>query len=244
MKIYFASTTGLKEDEFIASGVVNRLFTFHERGKVQTLTNKKIILDSGGFQEMTLGKTVDVDELCKFIKEWEPEYYIQYDIIGDHDKTWGWYQYMRSKDTNPMGVIHAFAPDYHIERVLAEANYICIGGLVPHAKSPKKVFQWLDRMYSKYELYKRKVHFLGIASRRWLGRYPVYSADASSWSSLARYKSGDNYESLIQKMDILSPKNTLQKIEHRSKLYKIGIKKMLETESYITKLWEKRGIKW
>lgn len=232
MKIYFAgSFSGVPVERLKEIGVVHKLYSYANEKKQATEWGKGLMLDSGAFSVMTKGITVDIDELIQYIKDTEPEVAIQLDVIGDDDKTWDNYLYMK-KQVDVVPVIHYKASDKHIKRVVDSADYILLGALVPLSTQKKKMFAWLDYLYSNYNLQNKKIHLLGITNAKVLARYPVYSSDSSSALRINRYPSKDPI--IVMQ----------QKTKHYTDLYELGIKPILQMEKDITKLWESRGIKW
>ena len=234
MKLYFAgSFSGVKAPRLKELGVQNKLFSYaNEKNSAIEWGSNGLMLDSGAFSVFTKGIEVNIDSLIAFIKEHKPEAAIQLDVIGDDEKTWSNYRYMREHVPNVLPVIHYKASDEHIKRVVEATDYILLGGLVPLTRQKPKLFAWLDYLYANYGLRHKKIHLLGITTKTVLERYPAYSCDSSSALSINRYPASDP---LIRMK---------QKTEHYTDLYKYGIDEMMNLETYITKLWEKRGIIW
>lgn len=234
MKIYFAGSFSGVTKELEKIGIKNKLYSFHNEKKQARDYKGNLMLDSGAFSVLTQGAKIDIDELIAFIKEVKPNSSIQLDVIGDEEKTWANYLYMKERITEQklLPVIHYKASDKHIKRVLNENAYTLLGGLVPLTRKKKELFSWLDYLYSTYKLQNYKIHLLGVTTKSVLERYPVYSSDSSSALSINRYPSSDKL--IIMK----------QKTLHYKELYTYGVEPILELEQYITKLWEKRGIKW
>lgn len=235
MKIYFAGAPHSTESQLRSYGVKNKLYSYvNELPHIVKWGNKGLMLDSGAFSVFTKGAKVNIRELTDFIKHFKPEYAIQLDVIGDEEKTWNNYLYMRKEVDNILPVIHFKSSDKHIERVISESNYILLGGLVPLTKWRKNVLiSWLDYLYSKYGLQHKKIHLLGITTKDILMRYPAYSVDSTSWLGPSRYPVvGKNNMFINQK------KKDYRKLEQET------IRQTLELQDYITKLWESRGVKW
>lgn len=232
MKIYFAgSFSGVPVERLKEMGIVHKLYSFTNEKKQATEWGSGLMLDSGAFSVMTKGIAVNIDDLIDFIKKYKPEVAIQLDVIGDDDKTWKNYLYMKKK-VDVLPVIHYKASDKHIKRVVDSADYILLGGLVPLSTQKEKMFAWLDYLYSNYSLQNKKIHLLGITNAKILERYPVYSSDSSSALSINRYPNKDP-------MIVMQ-----QKTRHYTDLYEVGIKPILKLEQDVTKLWESRGVKW
>ena len=234
MKIYFAgSFSGLTPNQLKNIGIKNKLYSYaNDQQQISLWGNKGLMLDSGAFTAFTKGIDIDIDNLTLYIKNLNPDYAIQLDVIGNEEKTWSNYLKQKQDIPNILPVIHYNATDKHIKRVLNVADYVLLGGLVPYAKDKPKLMKWLDYLYGKHKLVAKKTHLLGITTQTILERYPVYSSDSSSALSIVRYPSSS-------KINIMK-----QKTKHYTELYEVGIKPIIELEHYITNLWERRGIKW
>lgn len=234
MKLYFAGK-GLKINELKKTNVHNKLYSYVNDKKESMEWGPGLMLDSGAFSVLTQGVEVNIDELIEFIKKYKPDQAIQLDVIGDEEKTWENYLYMARELPNILPVIHYMASHKHISRVLESADYILLGGLVPLNRKQK--LQWLDYLYSKYKLQNKKIHLLGVTSREILERYPAYSCDSSSWLRPRAFGTSTRNE---------DPKivSFLAKINGGLDELSKEINHFLELEKYITKLWERRGIKW
>ncbi len=237
MKIYFAGAynifPGVTECDALKSlGVKHKLYSFyHEKPQSKRWGSEGLLLDSGAFSAWTKGADIDIDTLITFIKEIQPENAIQLDVIGDEDSTWENYLYMR-KEVECLPVVHYRASVKHIERCFEGSGYVCLGGLVPLARTPKRLKVWLDYIYSMPFVRTKKVHCLGITSKWALARYPFYSVDSSSALQVVRYP---------QQCQM---KTMLQRTKQRANLLVPEIKKILKLEKEMTELWTKRGITW
>lgn len=234
MKIYYAgSFSGLAPTQLRQIGINYKLYSYaNDQQQIKLWGGKGLMLDSGAFTAYTKGITININELNAYIKQIQPDYAIQLDVIGNEQKTWENYLKQRQDIPNILPVIHYNATDKHIERVLNVADYVLLGGLVPYAKDKPKLIKWLDYLYGKHKLVAKKTHLLGITTQTILERYPIYSCDSSSALSIVRYPSSS-------KINIMK-----QKTKHYTELYEVGIKPIIQLETYITNLWEKRGIKW
>lgn len=233
MKLYFAgSFSGISIAELRGLGVHRKLYSYaNDKKQIQDWGSAGLLLDSGAFTVFTKKIVVDLVKLTTFIEDFRPELAIQLDVIGDTEKTWENYCWMKER-VDILPVIHFSAPDSHIVRVLNSAPYICLGGLVPYKTRKRILWSWLDYIFSFSAAQDKKFHALGVSDRRTLERYPFYSVDSSSALSVQRYPQKD------WKLRVL------QKTIHYTKLYSAGIRDQLELEHYITVLWKKRGVLW
>ena len=168
----------------------------------------KLFVDSGAFTAWTNHVTLNVDEYCAWLNKYRDYIYLfgQVDSIpGDINgaptkeqvneaaqKTWENYLYMRSKVDRPEGLLYTFhvgEPFEYLERALEWTDengnhipYIAFGGMVRKTYLVKKNF--LDKCF---EIIKKssnphvKVHAFGMTSFDLLERYPIESADSTSW---------------------------------------------------------------
>lgn len=217
----------------------------------RSLSPENIILDSGAFTAFTLGKVIDIDHYIKVIKEVDIPYYIVLDVIGDYKATANNLAYMESKGVSPIPTFHTGSPIVELEKLLDKYEYIALGGLVPLATNRKKLQEWLDYCFATILKHKplRKIHLLGINSLWAWKRYPIYSADATSWVSGSKFRRIIEYDANKMKM------NTHHKGVDSKFSYKVwegnyidlNIHNIIEYQKaaeHITKLWESRGVKW
>lgn len=229
MKLYFAGQMGFRPDVLKKLGITKKLYSFHnEKKEAIKWGSKNLMLDSGAYSAFTQGIKINMKELNQYIQKLKPEYAIQLDVIGEEEATWK--NYVKQKtEVDVMPVIHYMASPKHIKRVLKE-GYVCFGGTV--GCSPATKMQWLDYLFSYPEARNVKIHGLGVMSKIMLCRYPFYSTDSTTALKVFRYP-----ESI--KLDRFR-----QKTKTREELLTHTIKQQLDLETYVTKLWKKRGIKW
>lgn len=234
MKIYFAGGPHSTSEQLRSYGVKYKLYSYaNDQRAIANWGNEGLMLDSGAFSVFTGKAKVDIKRHTEFVANLKPEQAIQLDVIGNDDATWKNYLYQREIVPDILPVIHHNASDKHIKRVVDTADYVLLGGLVPLTRRRKVMFAWLDYLYSKYKLHEKKVHLLGVTTPDVLKRYPAYSVDSTSWLSPSRYP--------------VEGRNTLfikQKQKDYRAMEQITIKKTIQLEKDITRLWENRGIKW
>ena len=170
----------------------------------------KLFVDSGAFSAWTQGKVIDVDQYISWINERSDfiDLYGQIDVIpGDRNsgrlptpeevkvaaqKTWENYLYMRPKMKKPEGLLYTFhvgEPIEFLKQALEwrdpEGNlipYIALGGMVGKPVDVRDRF--LDQCFdaiSKSSNPHVKVHAFGMTDRNLLMKYPITSADSTSW---------------------------------------------------------------
>lgn len=181
-----------------------------DKYKEMVSAHGKLFIDSGAFTAWTQGKTINVDEYINWIND-RADYidlYGQVDVIpGDRttgalpsaeevriaaQKTWENYLYMRPKMKKPEGLLYTFhvgEPIEFLKQALEwkdpEGNhipYIALGGMVGKSADVRDRF-----MEHCFDVIKKssnpnvKVHAFGMTDRDLLMKYPVTSADSTSW---------------------------------------------------------------
>ena len=165
----------------------------------------KLFIDSGAFSMWTKGIEVDVDAYIRWLNE-RSEYI---DLFGQVDaippvgasrevvreyaqKTWDNYLYMRARVNKPEGLLYTFhvgEPIEFLERALRWTDengnyipYIALGGMVGKTHNVRDSF-----LRQCYEVINRspnpsvKVHAFGMTDRDLAEKYPITSADSTSW---------------------------------------------------------------
>lgn len=203
MKVYLAATTTAMTRSDRGQVIANAkpkyfLETFFsgEKTCAQVLKDAKepnnFLLDSGAFSYMSGAKCSQkqLEEYCEnyidFIKRHKITQYFELDV----DTIFGiqFVEYIRKKMERETGV--ACIPVWHKgrgidywKRMVAEYDYVAIGGLVFHVKQS----EWGN--IQKMVMYARqknvKVHGLGFTKTKILPSFPFWSVDSASWSKSA-----------------------------------------------------------
>lgn len=213
------------------------------------LKPENAFLDSGAFTAFTQGTTIDIDDYIAVIKDLKIPNYAALDVIGDHEATEENLKYMLAKGTNPIPTFHYGSPKESLLKILKTNEYIALGGLVPHAMHRERLKAWLDYCFSIITSQKplHKVHLFGVNSLWAWKRYPIYSADATSWVS------GSKFRRIVEFKDgsmITHHKNSDTSMTHKVYNYDyatLNLHNIIEYQKaadWATKLWESRGIKW
>jgi len=142
----------------------------------------------------------------------------------------------------PLPTFHFKSPLEELERLLTMYKYIALGGLVPLATHKEVLRKWLDTCFSIIKN-KVKVHGFGVNARWAWKRYPFYSVDSTSWLSGSRYRN-----IIVDRKKITKKQKNLMSMnlhtEHYLKITERNIKGYIDEANFITRLWEKRGVKW
>lgn len=170
----------------------------------------KLFIDSGAFTAWTRGKEINVDEYIDWINKRSDfiDLYGQVDVISGNresgdlptmeevriaaEKTWENYLYMYPKMNKPEGLLYTFHVGEPIE-FLARAlewkddkgehmKYIALGGMV--GKSADVRYRFLEQCFDTIRKSSNpdvKVHAFGMTDFDLLEKFPITSADSTSW---------------------------------------------------------------
>lgn len=168
----------------------------------------KLFIDSGAFSAWTKGAKVNVKEYINWLNERTDDINLcgQVDFIpGDRvhgatmeqvklaaKKTWENYLFMRRRLKNPDSLLYTFHVGEPFEYLINALEwvssdgkhipYIALGGMVGKPKWMRdqfleKCFQLISRSNNPDV----KVHAFGMTDFELLQKYPIYSADSTSW---------------------------------------------------------------
>lgn len=216
------------------------------------LSPQNFFLDSGAFTAFTQGREIDLDHYISTIKKIPKiQNYAALDVIGDYKETEKNLLYMEDKGLHPIPAFHFGSPKKELLKLLDRYEYVALGGLVPHAASREKLQGWLDYCFSIITQKKilPRIHLFGINSLWAWKRYPIYSADATSWVT------GSKFRRIIEFNEkdfclITHTKAKESKLSHRvydgfwEDLNIHNIHEYQKAADATTRLWEKRGIVW
>lgn len=214
---------------------------------------KDLFVDSGAFSAFTRNVEIDIKKYCKVIKKYNFKTYANLDVIGNHEASAKNQAYMESQGLKPIPTFH-YGTDYSIlEEMYKKHDYIAFGGLVPLSRKKTILESHLNKCFGIVKN-NVKVHGFGVNAYSLLIKYPFYSVDATSWLSGEKRGSiinkDNTYTKCNNKDDIIKNNiNLKQFVDSEDGLkYKnrstYNVKKLIETEKYITRLWEKRGVAW
>lgn len=261
MLLYLAGYSTDKEikdvkgaDNLLESYLLFRNKDYKKWHQEKGLLNKRLFLDSGAFSAFTRNEKIDLDEYIRFIKANE-EYITTYatlDVIGDYKATQRNTDYMESLGLHPLPTFHAGSPYKVLEEMVDryEGGYIALGGLVPLALNRKLMQGHLDKCFSIIKT-RCKVHAFGVnGAWAWM-RYPLYSADATSWLMGSKFRHLVHWNEKTQKLErftkrskILSEHTAFVNNGHYADVNKYNAEAYLKGAAFATKLWESRGVVW
>lgn len=216
-----------------------------------SLKPKNCFLDSGAYSAFTMGEVIDIDHYIETIKKVDIPYYAGLDVIGDWEATAKNIAYMEAKGLHPIPTFHFGSPIEELERMLDKYKYIALGGLVPYATNRNRLKKWLDYCFSVITKRKElpRVHLFGINSLWAWKRYPIYSADATSWVAGSKFRRIVEYDPLSMKM-LTHHKGMETKYSYKvweGDYIELNLYNILEYQKAaddVTRLWESRGVKW
>jgi hypothetical protein len=168
----------------------------------------KLFIDSGAFSAWTKGVKIDVKEYINWLNLHSDDIYLcgQVDFIpGDRvhgatmeevkfaaKKTWENYLFMRKRLKNPDSLLYTFHVGEPFEYLINALEwvssdgkpipYIALGGMVGKPKWMRDQFlEKCFRLISRSNNPDVKVHAFGMTDFELLRKYPIYSADSTSW---------------------------------------------------------------
>lgn len=175
--------------------------------EINNNSTSKLFVDSGAFTAWTKGAEINVDEYIEWLNQ-RPYITLfgQVDSIPGQinktptneevaiaaQKTWENYLYMRERVNNVDGLLYTFhvgEPYEYLKQALEwtdengeHIKYIALGGMVGKPMPVKEHF--LDRCFDIIKNSSNpnvKTHAFGMTSLSLLQRYPITSADSTSW---------------------------------------------------------------
>lgn len=260
MKIYNALSYSIKSDLRYYGANINRaLVSYHairqsprhmEAMTEHARLSGAFFLDSGAFSAKTAGVKINIDEYKDFITKNHSVFhcYANLDVIGDAKETKKNQEYLESNGLHPLPVFHFGSDLSELEQLANRYDYICLGGLVPHARRSETLKGWLDKCFSIIKVRRNKIHLFGITSREILMRYPAYSCDSTS--AFEGSIRGSISDILIgKKLNERFDPRAFRVMDRDSKLfYRDRVNFMMEGtkefENFITNFWSNHGVNW
>jgi len=147
------------------------------------MNKPKVLLDSGAYTASRKGKPIDLDEYATFLIEHRQEYEdcVCLDVIGDGEKSYNNWKYLRGKGINVIPVYHANTDPIWLEKYLRRTDYIALGAIAN--LNTKKRIENLSKTWGQYLLNKDntpkvKVHGLGLTNIPIMFQFPWFSVDS------------------------------------------------------------------
>jgi hypothetical protein len=225
-----------------------------------------VFLDSGAFSAFTLGRKIDLDAYCEYVRKHTAAFhaYAVLDVIGDIRGTIANYERMRAKDLQPVPVFHVDREKLDLlETYLKDCRYVALGGMAASRPTREELQGKLDPCWRTIQRYwPVKVHGLGVMAQWALERYPFYSVDSSSaivaagMGRVVRFRRGvltaDGWREDVRRtrdglvadgVGRVASSESKSKSAHEGRRIR-NIQAQLAMERYITDLWTARGITW
>lgn len=235
---------------------------------------KNLILDSGAFSVWSKGDEVDIDQYAMFCKDMIklfPEtncYCVNLDvipgrfgqrptaqqIIDSAEEGWKNMEYLEAKGLKVIPVFHQHEDFAVLDKLRNHTDYI---GVSPaNDVSMDEKLNWMNKVYSiiKDTI---KTHGFAVTSTDQLYRYPLFSADSSSWTSPSRFGTIPIFTDTLE-MKVIKYKDKASVMKYWEYIKDWGIEKLadddwshrirLSIKSYLlmniqaNKLWDKRGV--
>lgn len=263
MKLYFA---GAESDlENLSKCNVKRLLISVANGKNKIkkvpdfFNNYELIMDSGAFTFFRKNKTMSVSDWLEFIapiKDICTEI-ISLDVIGNAKSTLDNYLDI-SKQLKVVPTFHVGSDLDYFKKYCSLTDRICIGGMVTLGSQTNSLFNYLKEIFTYLGNTKDlpKLHAFGIFNQKILETFPFYSTDSSTWNAYAKFGEIEYFDEFkgkyrlknlkkIKSLENLNIKEMTGNIQS-TKLEQLNftISSILRMESYLTQLWEERGITW
>jgi hypothetical protein len=145
----------------------------------------RIFLDSGAFSAATQGARIDIGEYADYIQRNLPhvEVYANLDVIGDHSRTLANQRYLEKRGLHPLPVFHAKEPWEALRDLVAEYDYIGLGGIA--IKGTQRFAPWVKRCFELAG--DTKLHGFGVSNWLLLRAFPWHSVDHTTWGQGFRY---------------------------------------------------------
>lgn len=144
----------------------------------------RLIVDSGAFTAWNTGRTILLDDYCRFldsIEDLRPFYAVQLDVFGQPDQTYKNFLIMKERGYDVMPVFTRGDTLERLEEFYSKTDYIMFGGIVTGGKNREYVKWFLSQNKG------RKCHWLGFVDMPFIKAKKPESVDSSSWASAARY---------------------------------------------------------
>lgn len=143
----------------------------------------RFLLDSGAFTAWKAGKSINLDDYCRFIESlpFKPWRYFTLDVIGDPNKSLKNYETMLSRGFKPIPIFTRGEDVKIIDHYYKTSDVVGIGGLVGTQGNKGFVKGIMDVVG------KRKCHWLGFVAENFIKHYRPYSCDSSNITLAGRY---------------------------------------------------------
>lgn len=145
---------------------------------LEDFKHNQLMLDSGAYTAMTLGKAIDIDKLTAEVKTGRWKEAAALDVVGDPEASLRNARYMKAAGADAFPTFHFGEPWSYLETYCREFGKVGLGGIVPIKSVPDRM-AWLDEVFAR--AWPKKFHLFGWLAREPLMRWPFHSADSCGW---------------------------------------------------------------
>lgn len=215
---------------------------------------ESIMLDCGAFTAHMQGGEVSLADYERAIERWQPDVYVQLDVIGDADATRANLERMRKDGFDPVPIFTRGAPWEHLRRLKAETDYIALGNISNGRGTVQAMQPHLDKVFAILGP-GVKTHAFGTTSGRVMLGWPFYSADSTAVLKAASYGLARELTPAGEFRNLwvnVKPEHTWRNPDLSDALGEKNwrarrVKSAREVEKlarHVTKVWATRGVVW
>lgn len=246
MKLYLAGMSEKLYSQLEYNSILMSYGTQKNQIEKMLFRHPDIFVDSGAFSVMTRGLNIDVDCYIEWINSHieDGSIFASLDVIGNPEKTWEIYLYMRSQLLDKSKLIYTYHIGEPIINLIKALNYkdqfgnlkyIALGGMALKNHNERKSF--LDNAFHHIPP-EVKVHGFGMTDYDLIKSYPFYSIDSTTWLKAAafgelcfeehRIKVSNNFKNSPQHYSHL-PSSAQQQINQYIKRYGFKLEELAES---------------
>lgn len=146
-----------------------------------------VFLDSGAFSAATQGAQIDLGAYAEWVKHHESlaSVYANLDVIGDAEGTARNQRELERRGLSPLPVFHAHTPWAVLEGLVAEYQYVALGG-VAIKRNREALRAWIAKCF-RVGGDRCVFHGFGLTAWDIMRSFRWYSVDSSSWGSGFRF---------------------------------------------------------
>jgi hypothetical protein len=175
-----------------------------------------LFADSGAYSAFTLGGSVDPAKYTAWVNRWKHRFTAVAgpDVIGDADATTRANEKMMADlpDVKVLPTYHVGEPWEHLRYWVGKVDYLAFGGMVPYSRDRGVLDRWIDKAFSMLPA-EMRVHGFGMTNWDLMKKFPYYSVDSSSWTSVFRFGNlslFDDARGAWVQIDLRKPKDALK----------------------------------
>jgi hypothetical protein len=152
---------------------------------IECAPHTRVLIDSGAFTAWKAGKTVDLDEYCRFLEAlpFTPWRYFMLDVVGDPQATLHNYDTMLRRGFKPVPIFTRGESLDILDHYFTTSDLVGIGGLVRTRNNRAFVNGIMAHVGH------RAVHWLGFINSEFVRAYRPFSCDSSTWAAGCQFGS-------------------------------------------------------